>query len=483
MFQMIRVFQALMKYLYRSIDIYEKRGKREKKCKSTKIFRIGDRRKGHHKQTPGVAATLGFAPEARISTNVMSRFCSLCTGNISGEGERAVCPACDAETTQVKQWSCPRGRPSNSKFHPDLNEWLIDGVIPKDKYEGLTGSDNVLPARLIEPWSALGKKEKRSSAMGGVYDGYISSLLVSLHFQTQNDELYLQDMDTQEKFLTGRLFDADPDTKVLNPFRIKIWDNEKFFNGKLSEMLKGIFGESFKLTYKGIFRKKSEQFCQLILNQVKKQENHPRIVKYFGSLWTSNTIRNLIPEFDDYLKQFKDKLNTIVGSSLNNCFTITPPNKKQKVVKTFASFDNFDVPQFPSASLAAPLGDLSDGGKELSSVFDSPRPKKATGHSQEHISAANMLNKLYCKIFMNKTLRFVDENFQSTIMKHFAEFKSESDDNGKITLELMKFVIKENIEVSNFVRDYMGKKDKENQGIFDCEDFAESFTQKFLKMV
>ena len=151
----------------------------------------------------------------------------MCDGSLSGDGEYEVCPACVEETKQVREWVCPRGRPATNKYHPDLNEWVIDSVM--DKSEVLTGLDNVLPARFTQPWSALGKK-KTSSTSGCIYDGYISTLLVSLHFQTQNDELYLQDMSTQEKLLTQSLFHADPDTKVLNPFRIKIWDNEKFFD-------------------------------------------------------------------------------------------------------------------------------------------------------------------------------------------------------------------------------------------------------------
>lgn len=414
----------------------------------------------------------------------MSCCCTVCTGSIDG-GEDSVCPTCIGEINQVKEWTCPRGRPSKNKYHPDLNEWVVEGPIPKDKSVGLTGLDNVLPARFTQPWSALGKKRKpkaSSSSSGGIYDGYISSLLVSLHFQTQNDKLYLQDMRTQENFLTQSLFHAEPGTKVLNPFRVKLWDNEKFFDGQLSDKLKGIFGASFKLTYGGSFRDKSEQFCQLIVNQVKHQENHPRIVKYFGSFWTSNTIRNFIgPEFDGYLKQFKELLQTIVGSSLNNCFSITPPNKKQKhkAVKTHASSD------YPGAQqiLPLPLGDLSDDPVALSNVFDSP-PKKAK--SWPHVKVkdthvVDMMNKLYRDIFVDRTLSFIDTDFQSIVIKQFEKFESESMDVGTIARQLMTYVMKENIEVSKFVKNYMCNKNQEIEGIFDCVDFAQTFTQTFLK--
>ena len=105
----------------------------------------------------------------------MSRCCTVCNGSLFGTGneEEAACPTCEVETKQVKDWVCPRGRPSKTKHHPDLNEWVVEGPIP-DKSAGLTGLDNVLPARFTQPWSALGKKKAASSPSEGIYDGYIS---------------------------------------------------------------------------------------------------------------------------------------------------------------------------------------------------------------------------------------------------------------------------------------------------------------------
>lgn len=420
---------------------------------------------------------IGDFREAQISTNAMIRSaCSACSTDLledtANHGGYAACPSCDAAVKKMKEWLCPKGRPSKNS-HQDLHEWLVEGSIPDDDSgTGITDIEHVLPGRFIDPWTALGRKG--SSPGGGVYDGYIGSLLVSLQFQIQNDQLFVEEMRKQEVFITKSLFPKDPETKVLNPFRLKIWEN--FFEGKLSDKIKEIF--PVNLTYKGIFREKSESFCKLIVNSVKDLQKHRRVVKYFGSIWTSNSLRLLIPNFDSYLKKFNELLNTIVGSSLNNCYMITPTSsKKQKVVHNNYGLDTFDLP----------IGNLDFMPNEVVSrnVFDSPVSPvtRRITHSQRH--CADIINGLYRDIFIDRNKSFKDEGFQLLIMNKFRQFQNESDNeadnNGEsIDKKLMRYIIAENAEVTRFVKNYMKEKSQDNDGIFVCKDFALKFSQTFL---
>jgi hypothetical protein len=396
--------------------------------------------------------------------------CTLCDQlieDIGNRGEYAACPICVAEAKKVKMWLCPRGRPSNT-YHADLNEWVIEGVIPEN-VPGLTGFDHVLPARFIEPWSARGKK---GASTEGIYDGYFSSLLVSLHFQDQNDKLYLSDMQNQEVLITNVIFGTCPGTKVLNPFRTKIWEKAKFFNGGLSDILSDIFPESFKLTYEGEFRAKSENFCKLIVDDVKQQENHPRIAKYFGSFWTSNTIRKIVPGFDEYLKKFKEFLSKIKGSAVNNCFMITPPSKKQKVAKSFGFEDTFKQPLgnlsvTPVQQCELPQGDYFGSPKKVARII---APSDLFG-----------LNGLYLDIFINKKLCFIDNEFQKLVMEKFAAFQSQNNTKESINSRLMKYIMTEHYQVAKFVKEYMTEKTNANAGNFVCSDFSVNFSKTFLK--
>lgn len=441
-----------------------------------------------------------------------------------GVRDAAVCRTCDAEAQQLRQWAFPRGRPTK-KYNPDLNEWVIEGSIPDGYPTSLTHLDNVRPRHFIHPWPVL-DRDLPPGREDCVFSGYTSSLLVSLQFQLQNDGAFEKDMKFQENLVTNNVFPGAVDTKVLNPFRMKIWD--KLFDGELKEKLESIFPTGFHLSYDA-FRVKSESFCKYILENVKNHMRHGRIAKYFGSIWTSNTIKNAIPNFDTYLEKFEQSLNSIMGSSLNDHCMVTPPSKKQKVARptgdqvdaaiganlnevSVTGVDSFtsmlieeelimdagdehllpgfeDGVQTPVANLTTVTTVTHQRTTTVPEGFDSPtRDISRRVDQRSSLADTNFrLSELYRDIFITKRIRFRDERFQHAAMNEFAIIQTGAHGSFGVQGEsadskLMKFVFKAHPDTLKFVQNYMHAKMKESDdGQFYWSDFTRRFCTQFLE--
>lgn len=387
--------------------------------------------------------------------------CNQCGGcddvvvNKSYKGQ-VLCRGCENATEQMKKWLCPRGAPPKS-CDPDINEWVIVGNIPEDNGFRLAHVDNVQPLLFIDPWVVLNKKRPSSlETEDGVYQGYLGSLLISLHFQNQNDPDFMITMKNAEDLFSRSVFSSDDYTAVYNPFRFEIWN--RFFEGDLKIKLEKIFPLNLKLSYE-TFKESSNRFCDLISKRIGTKDNpdknQKRIAKYLGSIWTLNSIRSMLPNFDDYMTKFRELLRDIKGSELNTSYMFTPPSNKkprisgnlpEEVPMGLSCVSMIDM-SFESPGRGVPRGTSNYQG----SLDDEPDV-----HDDADWEIKKVLDELYRKIFKDRRLQFKNQDFQERIMQEWNRLQRQELSDEDIQHGLMKFVITSG-PLSDYVNDCVKK--------------------------